>query len=281
MEYFYKVKLTNNKEVKLKELNLEQYKNLQKICIEDDVLIFRDYTKLMIEELIIGDFNFSEFNIVDIFILLLSIRIYSISDEKGFRSRKDGKDILFKVKLDEIIDKILEIVDDTSVRREVIIDNFVADTVIIDILKGDNSVLAFKKEGKVIYEPKDDDISDFLPICVKNKIDESIGDIKKKYNIELFELVDKNDRNMKINFELSESFIYNFLKVIYKDDLKSLYSNLYGMKKAVGIGFEEHKNITLNEFTMYIEMFNRDQENEREARENVQNGENQIPQVNM
>ena len=277
MDYFYKVKLTNDKEVKLKELNLEQYKNLQKICIEDDISIFQDYIKVMLDELVIGDFDFDSCNIIDIYVLLLSVRIYSISDEKSFRTRISGKDGFINVNLEELIDKVMGVVEDTSI-KEVQLEDFVVDSVVVDIFKGNNGIVAFKKGNETI-DNFGEDIDSLLPIHVKNKIDESVGDIKNKYRVKLFELIDKNDKKMEITFELEESFIYNFLKVIYKDDLKSLYSNLYNVKKAIGIGFDEHKHMTLNEFEMYIGMFNKDQEKEREAQEN--SGGNGLPQVNM
>ena len=277
MEYFYKVKLTNDKELKVREMNLEEYKNLQKICIEDDISIFQDYIKTIFNNLVLDEFNFDELNIIDIYVLMLSIRKYSVSDEKGFRTRKEGKDCLVDISLDGLIDKVISIVDDNSI-KEVELDDFVADSVIVDILKSGGGIRAFKKEGQII-DDFGENINDLLPIHVKTQIEGSIGDIKNQYRIKLFELVDKNDNQMDITFELEESFIYNFLKVICKDDLKSLYSNLYNVKKAIGIGFDEHEHITLSEFEMYINLFNKDQQKEREEQE--QGSNNFMPNVNM
>ena len=51
MEYKYKIKITGNREIYLKELSVEDYKNLQKTCIESDLSIFEDYIDNMISEL--------------------------------------------------------------------------------------------------------------------------------------------------------------------------------------------------------------------------------------
>ena len=69
MHYKYKIELTNKQEVYLRELTLEEYKNLQKVCIESDIELFKNFVKAMITDL--SGVEVSSLNIIDIFNFLL------------------------------------------------------------------------------------------------------------------------------------------------------------------------------------------------------------------
>jgi hypothetical protein len=276
MEYFYKVNITDGREVHLKEMNLEQYKNLQKICIESDFDNFKSYISTMINNLMVEkDYNL---NLLDIYIITLNIRKYSVSDEKVFNTFKGGKKTILKVSMDVLVDPILNKYDLMRYETyELDFDDFIADKVVLKPYDCDSYIDSFIVDGKKMELNSNKDIKDILPLPVKNKIDNYFKNILSEYNLTLFTLTGENGVENDIKFEMNERFIYDFLRIIIKDDLKTLYRNLYDVKTNLGIGFDEHPYITLSELEMYISMYNIEQEKEQ----NKNNSGNGFPQVNM
>jgi hypothetical protein len=276
MEYFYKINITDGREVHLKEMNLEQYKNLQKICIESDFDNFKSYITTMINNLMVEkDYNL---NLLDIYIITLNIRKYSVSDEKVFNTYKEGKKTILKVSMDVLVDPILNKYDLMKYETyELDFDDFIADKVVLKPYDCDSYIDSFIVDGKKMELNSNKDIKDILPLPVKNKIDNYFKNILSEYNLTLFSLTNEEGVESNIKFEMNERFIYDFLRIIIKDDLKTLYRNLYDVKTNLGIGFDEHPYITLSELEMYISMYNIDQEKEQ----NKNSSGNGFPQVNM
>ena len=269
MEYKYKIKITGNREIYLKELSVEDYKNLQKTCIESDLSIFEDYIDNMISEL--SEINIDELNIVDIYIIVLELKRYSVSDEKKFITYVDGKRGGIRVTIDQLIDPVIQNFDKISSGGfyEIELDDFIVDSILIDPFSKSDVVKAYRKDGELF---KCDNIGDLLPLSIKKQIDDKISHIYKDFsNIILFTLNNENGDENKIYFELDKKYIYEFLKVIVKDDLKSFYQNIFDMKRHLNIGFNEHQYMTLSEMEIYISMFNKEVEAEREQEKENKN----------
>jgi hypothetical protein len=263
MNYFYKVKLTENKTLKFRELTVDDYKNLQKVCVESDINLFKDYTKILIDELCIEELP--HLNLIDIFIILLSIRSYSVSDERTFTSWKDGVEGKIKINLIDIINKVYSKYQSISDEYIIEVEDFIADKVVIDALDRDNCIKYFIGDhGKKI--PYTSDMKEYIPLYVESQIDDVMDSIEKDYaSIILFTLYTKDNQWKNINFSLEENYIYDMIKIFLKDDLMSLYKNLYDLKIKIGISFEEHKCITMPEFVLYTQLFNEEQERQDEA----------------
>lgn len=274
MNYIYKINISGDRVLYFRELNLEEYKNLQKVCIESDIDIFKRFSSHMINELCVeGDC--SNLNMIDIYVILLHIRIYSVSDVKEFNTYINEKQCVVKIKVQDLVFKVLEHYNKYSTDKYLkvnLIDFPIADQVLIDIFN-DELVRGFIK-GDVIYDDFGDNIDDLIPMSVKIQIDDQTKSIINSFcGIELFRLTDKDGRINIFNFDLNEEYIYNFCKVIFKDNLKSVYENMLDLKRNVNINFDEHKHMTLNEMGMYINMFNKKQESEK----NKQPQNNQYP----
>jgi hypothetical protein len=267
MEYRYKVKITGNREVYLKELTVEDYKNLQKTCIESDLSIFEDYIGNMISEL--SDINMDELNILDIYILVLEIKRYSVSGEKTFTTYVNGKRGGVEITIDELIDPVIQKFDklQNGGVYELELDDFFVDSIIFDPFSKNDVVKSYIKDGEVFGC---DNISDLLPVYIKKQIDDKISCVYKEFsNIVLFTLTTESGDENNICFNLNKNYIYDFLKVMIKDDLKSFYKNVFDMKSRLNIGFNEHQYMTISEMGIYINMFNKEQEAEQEKeREN-------------
>jgi len=258
MQYFYTVKITNNRELNFVELSLDQYKNLQKICIESDFNKFKEYINKLIIELCVDDINF-ELNLIDIFIIILKIRLYSISDEKNLisydKNKKGIKTIYLEDLINKVYDKYDELNDDTY---SLTLDDYIVDEVIINPFDIDHSIVAFRKDNNII--PYTSDMYELLPVNIINDIYSYINYILDKYkDVILFTLCDEHGNKNNILFELEEKFVYDFLRIILREDLKELYKNLYDIKRNLKINFDEHKNLTYSEMELYITMFNEEQ----------------------
>ena len=105
MDYFYNIEITRGYSVNLREISLDSYKNLQKMCVERDSPIFSLYIRELIEELSIHPITF-ELNVIDIVIICLTMRIYSVDHEKTFITHRDGIKGNLNVPLGVIIGKI-------------------------------------------------------------------------------------------------------------------------------------------------------------------------------
>lgn len=273
MNYFYSVSITGGRNVHLKEMNLEQYKNLQKICVETNFDNFKTYILKMIRNLLVEEDTI--LNLLDIYIIVLTIRKYSISDEKVFNTYKEGKKTSLRVDMDQLIEPILDKYAEMCYETyELGVSDFIADTIVLNPYDCQNYIESFISNGKKIVIPDNLNMGDLLPLPLKNKIDNYLADILDEYNIELFTLIGEDNTKNTIRFEMSEQFVYDFLRIILKDDLKILYRNLYDVKHNLNIGFEEHKYISLSELEIYISMFNSDQEKK-------QNPTNWVSQINM
>jgi hypothetical protein len=58
--------------------------------------------------------------------------------------------------------------------------------------------------------------------------------------------------------------VYDFCRAFLKEDLKSLYQDIYDMKMHLNIGLNEHEYMTLSEVGIYINLFNKDQEKQNQ-----------------
>lgn len=275
MEYKYKVKITGNRDVYLRELTVDDYKNIQKTCIETDLTIFEHYIDSVVSEL--SDVDISELNLIDIYVLVLEIRRYSISDDKMFTTHINGKAGGIKVTIDQLITPVIDTYNSVSNDGvyEVELDDFAVDSIVFDPFSKGDAIKAYRKSGE-LFEV--DGISDFLPISIKKQIDDKISHIYKKFSdIQLFKLTNKDGADNVIGFELDKKYVYEFLRVMLKDDLKSFYQNIFDLKRELNIGFHEHKHMTLSEMEIYISMYNKHIEEQNEKNKGESN--NGLPNI--
>ncbi len=265
MDYFYKVVISGDRELLFRELSLEEYKNLQKMCLDDDLDVFKKFVDNMISGVCLNDC--CDLNSIDIYNILLNIRMYSVSDDKSFKTYINGTPGNLKVDIQNIIDLVLDIYSlySSSDYISVDIDDFgLADSVLVDIFNG-NKIKGFVKNGD-IYSGFDEDVENLIPISIKNQIDYRIKDVVDIFSeIELFELEDESGLKNTINFNLDGDFIYQICRVFLKDDLKSLYQDIYDLKAHLNIGFNEHKYITVSEMGIYVNLFNKNQEKQNQS----------------
>ena len=265
MDYIYKVNISGGRELYFRELTLKEYKNLQKICLETDLELFKVFVHNMISELCSQECK--DLNIIDIYNILLNIRMYSISDEKPFTTHIDGKSGIIRVNVEDLITKVLDVYSvysDNSKYVKIGVEDFeIADSILVDIFN-DNQIKGFIKNGNK-YDDFDDNIDAFIPINVKKQIDDkTYGMVDSFSNIELFELINEDGSKNKITFDLNKNYVYDFCKAFLREDLKSVYQDIYDMKMHLNIGLDEHDYMTLSEVGIYITLFNKDQEKQNQ-----------------
>lgn len=268
MEYFYNVKLTDNKSVNFREMTLYDYKNLQKICVESDMKAFMEYIKRLIHSCSIDPIDF-ELNLIDVFIAVMNIRKYSVDDTKRFMTYVRDKEVKLPILLDNVIGKVVSKYNELSMDKIIEVDHPIIKTITLDASTRDSCVKKFDThEGEeFLYSEQ---AFDLLPVTIKNQIDEYINDVYATYKaVKLFSIHNKDGVESKVLFNLDDVYIYDILKIFLTDDLTHLYKGMFDMKKHLNIGFDEHRFITYSEYELYISIYNSTQEDEKDSSGNM------------
>lgn len=272
MDNFFRVELLNNKEYYFRELTLKEYKNLQKMCVEDDMYLFIKYSDMLLEKLCV-DGDISELNIFDKFIALLMIRYYSVSDEKHFITYFKGKSAKMPVKLERIVNRVYEELSSLDNIHNLPMDDFLADSIDIDVFDIDSPIKSFNNGNKKI--PYTEEMEDLIPLNIHNRISEFIDEKFENINeLELFHITSKDGHLTNVYFSTNYIQLYQLIKLFLKDDLAGLYQNLYDLKSKIKISFDEHDYITYSEYEVYISLFNSEQE---EINKQQESGESGLP----
>jgi len=258
MKYFHKVQITKHREVYLNELTFDDYKNLQKICIEDDLELFHTYLKKLIGSLSVEPI--SDLNLIDMFLIALSIRSYSVDNAKVMYTYFDGNKHKLSLNVSSMANKVYSTYTNLQKDSVVDIDDFMIQQVYINPVDPENSIDYFilSNGDKLDYCY---DIYENLPIKIKTSVDKHINKVGENYsNLELFRVTDDTDTTYVIKFDIEFENIMGIIRIIFRDDLTSLYKNIFDMKTKMNISLTEHNSMTYNEYMLYIKMFNKEQE---------------------
>lgn len=265
MEFYFKTKLQSGETLRFREMNFKEYKNIQKVCIYDDLNIFKEYTDQVIEKLCL-DLLPDNLNLVDKFLILAKIRSYSVSSEKSLMSIVNDRETRFKVSIKSVTSEIEDILD--SVDRVIHIENYPISKVNITIPHTKNVadfITSFESSDGERINKDTDIIFDLFPLDIKNRLQKHIDGIVDKIESKtLFSLVNKNGESEDVKFILNENYIYDLIKFFWKDDLMSIYKGIVDMKTVMNISFKELEYMTPAEKSLYINIYNKNKEEEME-----------------
>lgn len=274
MDNFYKVELTGNKVYYFRELTLNEYKNLQKACVDENHDVFQKFVDKMLSELLIDD-DVSEFNIVDKLLACLYVRYYSVNDTKTMITHFKNKEAKMPIDIYGLIEKVKESIKEIDQVTTISINNFMAEKVEVDVFDFNNPIRAFIVKGKRIEYT--DDMDSLIPASIFIDINEVINNLMSKFNnVKLFEITTKDGTKVQLDLDNNMRHLYNVMKIMLKDDLPSLYKNLYDLKTKININFNEFDYITYSEFEIYVSQFNEEQ-NQIEQDMNQNQGNKMIP----
>lgn len=260
-EYKTKVKLIYDRCISLRELSVLEYKDLQKILLEDDLDTFIVYFKEFVSSLIDYDGVIYDF---DYLIIAFYIKLINNTDEMYFYSYPDGKKCKLTVNLNKLIKNILELYK---------IDNC------YKINMGNLKEVYFIPDKSKVFYFKDGknniiniDLDEFVPSMVKD-INNKFKEYIDKFRIELFTIYNENGHRVNVKLDHSATFIYNFIKSLLKEDLSGVYEEIYLLNQNLKLSFDDLSKITNSEKMVYIKIHH-----EKEKEEEKQNQQkNQLP----
>lgn len=224
---------------------------------------------------------------VDIFSILLMIRVMSVSDVFQFETTvsKDKEKLKHSVSLD-LYDILNDVVNHemnglSTVRfdegyklvfgipRELV--NSESEHVLVDVMesliigkdKYDLSRLTAKEKMKVLDEMPGD--------CLARTI-EYIKNMDTKYRIPLFKKntlgLQENVKNMQL--KMFDNSFYEFLKLMYNCNLEEQYYIRYVMVKHMSFDLHQIEYITPNDTQTYINMYRKEIDEQSKANEKSQ-----------
>lgn len=259
-----KITLTGGDVVKFRELSLEEYLNLQKTCIEEDIEVFKDFITVLLDDVV--DELPKNMTVIDLYHICLELIKTSITDEKRFSIRKDGEYMSCGFPVDKFLQPVLERYAQIVGNMPVVIpieDYIISEITYNPFVMGLN-VVGFKKDG-VYQENTSPQLQDYFPVHVSNKISEVYNNYDEIFkDIHFFQTETDSGSKVNVGFSIDVDCIYGLLKILFKQDLKGLYKNIYDAKRRMNINFNEHKHITYREFELYISMYNKEVQDEQD-----------------
>lgn len=265
-----------------KEIKYSTYKNLAKTILNNNNTDISNFLNNLI--LLHSNEKQINFNFLEKLIILLALRIICVSPVLEFNIQdKNKKQQLVSVDLSKLLEKIQNInFDDKEVQSLENIEvnfslppNLFYNTLEEYYLSTIKSVII----NKTVYDINDSKILDSLPTSTL------------KYAKELFDKINKNiseyylikiyfGENEKIELPLSlkDNTIIEFLKILFKRDLLSLYEFEYFFISKANLTYELLYNSTPAELNVFMNIYKKD----LEERNKQQQGNNlNLPSPNL
>ena len=280
MSYFiYNTKI-NNYDIQYRELSISAYKIILKSLLGDvpiPKIVFTNINNLLVEFTNLSIEKIERLNFIDLFILITNIRMISLGGDISLTFTKD--EIPLKVKLN--VDKILNMLIETKFNylKTSILDvgdykiEFKIPT-ILELLSYDintnaelDGVIFIKsiqhinipeihiEMGNNLTIEERNAIFNKFPIIMTNKILKHLkGILESVKNINIVDIL--NNANVsskyKIPFDIN---IYNlafFMKILFLDDLMSIYNNIYSLTLNAHMSGDYLENCTIGEFQIFV-----------------------------
>ena len=283
-----------DKDVLIREMQLKEYKVVLKCLLgesPDHNVIIPNLFPVVKECTNLNMADIQALDFVDFFILLCSIRINSVGNMLYLSINNTDETIPTKItlNLDSVINYIIKckekiLLEYKDRNCDGVLVNFRIPTVLelaysdkLDYI--DSSIFV----SKLIVNGKDVNVAgldleyrrnlfDMLPAKVSSKIIRQCVDITKSLNdINMLDVLPNIDllKSHKLPFSIKiQDFCY-LVKLIFSDDLMSIYNNIYRLSRYSNISAEYLETCTPGEFQIYIKNL----EAERNAQNNTGNSE--------
>lgn len=229
------------------------------------------------------DINITKLHNVDLFCLLLNLRIMSVSDKFEFKAQVDTglEKTKNTVRLDlyDILDKVTN--NPNKFENRVRID--------------DDVFVYFGYPAKLMYDQQDDmivetikkiettdkifDISDMSVDQKTQILDNMSGDVlmdaikyikqlDQNYRVPVFDSLGVVSEELRaVELKLFDNSFFEFLKLMYNCNLEEQYYNRYIMVKHMGFMLSDVENNPPIEIKTYIKMYEQELDEQRKAHE--------------
>jgi hypothetical protein len=274
---------TLEKYVYFKELTSKDHlvfiKTLQNVDHNITLKYFRD----LILKLCDNAVNYNELTRIDIFCILLNIRIICVSSLLKLKFKCEKTDKVYNIELDlyDILDRVtnydyqytdeVTINDDLQIQLKVPIELKYSDlqSTILDCI---DRIILFDNIHELQEYNTDQrkTIIDNLPGDVFNEITRVVDEKHKSYDIEIFE--QKNPHNedekpIKHTLNLYSDSFYQFIRLIYDENLNNIYQVRYILGKQLGMSATYLETITQSEVEIYLKLLEKEIHDQKKAAE--------------
>ena len=248
---------------------------------DDDRVLYM--FRQLIDECYEESLDYNKMQNVDLFCLLLNLRIMSVSDKFEFRASVDTGVEKTKntVRLDlyDILDKvtnnpnkfhnILKINEDLTVHvsfpKKLVYDQY-EDIIVETIDKIETQESVYDVTG--LQMDQKIQILETLPGNILTDTIAYITNLDKKYRINVFENIFQVTAELKsIELKLYDNSFFEFLKLIYNCNLEEQYYNRYLMVKHMGFLLKDVEEAPAIETKTYIKMYEQELDEQRKQQE--------------
>ena len=257
--------------IRFYELDNTHYISIQKYIQNDDNAGLQELLKHLIETLSLC--SLPSMNKVDMFCILAGIRIYSIGDDLNISTTLNDIKARGTLSIDSMRNNIINHTRHLKASRVTIapgieieltlpydlfhdsVSHFMYDCIrSITINNNTHDVKSYTYSQK-------SDIIDYLPSQAYNIILKYINALSM--NCPVFSVTNKD--TIPIDVNITDNTMYDLIKLIYTDDLKSIYDTMYTLNEHVDV--RSYSKMTPGESNIFIANYIREQEQLRKQQE--------------
>jgi hypothetical protein len=267
MSFYYKAKLSCNKEIYCNEINVKQYKTLLKCFLGENLnsdIIFKNLNTIILQNTEYKDLK--ELNFFDYFLIVLYLRYISIGDLITAQFEQNDKKVKLEISVNKIINTLLNFnvnkILKTTVYKEISIyyrlpnifefqtinnDKFLNVSFFIEkIIIGNKTILIQDFNSTDIEK-----ILDNLPIKLTTNIFKKIRNIINSFNnIDIFQFLKGFEKQIYFGFNLSN--YCSLLRLLFGGDLNTLYENIFILSKYCNFSAQYIETCTPGEYFLFI-----------------------------
>lgn len=274
MSFITKAQLLNNS-VAFKELKFKDYRNLLKCFLGDEInseLIFTNINSILRNTCILTNDEILNLNFIDYLILILNIRSVSLGNiVQLYAESTTNQQLRIDLNLVNIINILIQnfFISDLLPIEHNDIEITLKIPTVTDILEFENNrftintffidSIKIKKQDinyqQLSYNDKDKVVKS-LPIKLILKIDTQIESfLLKLNNINLLENLSNKDFDKELPLGFNSQILAFIVKLIFNNDLNSIYSNLFALSKGANFNCEFLDNCSPGEFNIFVKKF--------------------------
>ena len=266
----FNVLLTDNKTIQFQELKVKHFKSILKCLLGDDldyITVFNTIDSVLANLTNIDLKLIKKINFIDYFLLLLNIRSLCIGNSI-LAETTDNKALKLDINVDKLISNIQEI-QYKDILRPTTINNItvyykipcITDIINIDfdntesiykacidkIVISDNTLSVFNTDAsflKIFFNK--------LPAKITTTINQRIQETLTLFNnVNLIKhLKDLDNKQLIFNFNIKNLIV--LVKLLFGEDLLSLYDNIFNLAKTANITPVYIENITPGEYYLFV-----------------------------
>jgi hypothetical protein len=265
--------------VRFRELSNGQFLSILKFIQNNDNTGLQTLFYELIRDLSVEDINYLELNRVDIFCILLTIRMICVGDVIELQSSAD-KSINSKLEVSSMIQKVC---DNVSVRSDsyLDIDNNISATITLplglyyedeelflhDCIKSitcNDKTISFKD----LDLPQKHEILDRVPSGLLNNVFVLLNNISEENGIiTLFELINDSsgEKGSPVEINIVDNSLFEVCKFVYRENLNYMYDKQYILYSKIHLPSQDYRGLTPAEVNIYFNNYKRELSDKKNA----------------